>query len=104
MSMFPGAGAVIYRNEAGEPIGWDTPSEPDPYDAYDEWDDGRDCDDDDESEEEWGAGDPRGDFGHFGDSSRLRRVTLGGEGFGSRPWRVAADQTRGARFRCLAPI
>lgn len=40
MSMFPGAGAVIYRNEAGEPIGWDYPSEPeeygsDPYDDYD---------------------------------------------------------------------
>ena len=26
MSMFPGAGAQVYRNEAGEPIGWDYPS------------------------------------------------------------------------------
>jgi rubrerythrin len=24
---FPGPGAHIYRNEAGEPIGWDYPSE-----------------------------------------------------------------------------
>jgi len=29
MSMFPGAGAQIYHNEAGEPLGWDYPSEPD---------------------------------------------------------------------------
>lgn len=33
--MFPGAGAVVYTNEAGEPIGWDYPSEPD-YDPYEE--------------------------------------------------------------------
>lgn len=25
--MFPGAGAQVYRNEAGEPIGWDYPSD-----------------------------------------------------------------------------
>jgi len=41
MSMFPGPGARIDRNEAGEPIGWDYPSmaEDDPYDEaypYDE--------------------------------------------------------------------
>lgn len=24
--MFPGAGAQVYRNEAGEPLGWDYPS------------------------------------------------------------------------------
>lgn len=30
--MFPGAGAQIYRNEAGEPIGWDYPGNDDPYD------------------------------------------------------------------------
>lgn len=35
--MFPGAGAVIYRNEAGEPLGWDYPSydEGDSNDPYD---------------------------------------------------------------------
>jgi hypothetical protein len=26
--MFPGPGAQIIRNEAGEPIGWDYPGEP----------------------------------------------------------------------------
>lgn len=25
--MFPGGGAQIYRNEAGEPIGWDYPAD-----------------------------------------------------------------------------
>lgn len=30
--MFPGAGAVVYRNEAGEPLGWDYPS--DDYPEY----------------------------------------------------------------------
>lgn len=25
--MFPGAGAQVYRNEAGEPIGWDYPAD-----------------------------------------------------------------------------
>jgi hypothetical protein len=56
MSMFPGPGANIYRNEAGEPIGWDYPSEPDlPYDYDDDryedrglWDED---DDTDETEE-----------------------------------------------------
>lgn len=38
MSMFPGPGAVVYRNEAGEPLGWDYPSyEPDVSDPYDEY-------------------------------------------------------------------
>lgn len=44
--MFPGPGAVVYRNEAGEPLGWDYPSdepyEPDPYEqarADSEWED-----------------------------------------------------------------
>ncbi len=32
--MFPGPGARIYRNEAGEPLGWDYPSD-DPTDYYD---------------------------------------------------------------------
>jgi hypothetical protein len=31
--MFPGPGAVIYRNKAGEPTGWDYPSS-DPADYY----------------------------------------------------------------------
>lgn len=31
--MFPGAGAQVYYNEAGEPLGWDYP--PDPGDMYD---------------------------------------------------------------------
>lgn len=35
--MFPGAGANVYYNEAGEPTGWDCPSffEPD-YDPYED--------------------------------------------------------------------
>lgn len=33
--MFPGAGAVVYRNEAGEPLGWDYPGEYEPdLDAF----------------------------------------------------------------------
>lgn len=44
---FPGAGAVVYRNEAGEPIGWDYPShdEPDPDEPDDGYDLGADEDD-----------------------------------------------------------
>jgi hypothetical protein len=48
--MFPGAGANIYRNEAGEVLGWDYPSEPDPYDYDDERPEVWDEDDDDEPE------------------------------------------------------
>lgn len=57
---FPGAGAQIYRNEAGEPTGWDYPQYdegPDPddfddfdYDDYDEDDDEPDGPDDDDDE------------------------------------------------------
>lgn len=46
--MFPGAHASVYRNEAGEPIGWDYPSRDDEWhdpDAY------LNEDDDDESPE-----------------------------------------------------
>ena len=32
--MFPGPGAQIYRNEAGEPLGWDYPSD-EPYEPDD---------------------------------------------------------------------
>lgn len=46
MSMFPGAHAQVYKNEEGEVLGWDYPSEPDPYDDYD--------DGDDYHEHEWG--------------------------------------------------
>lgn len=50
--MFPGAGASVYYNEAGEPLGWDYPSayEPDydPMDIggddYDDYDDDDPCD------------------------------------------------------------
>lgn len=35
--MFPGATASVYRNDAGEPIGWDYPSDDEEwYDPYDE--------------------------------------------------------------------
>ncbi len=36
MSMFPGPGATIYRNEAGEVLGWDYPGTDDPSDL-DDW-------------------------------------------------------------------
>ena len=38
--MFPGPGARIYRNEDGEPIGWDYPSDdpPEPVDDDDDLD------------------------------------------------------------------
>jgi hypothetical protein len=46
MSLFPGAGANVYRNEEGEVLGWDYPSydEPDydPYEDYDDYEDGDD--------------------------------------------------------------
>ncbi len=47
--MFPGAGAQIYRNEAGEPVSWDYPGydegpDPDDFDVYD---------DEPEDEDEW---------------------------------------------------
>jgi hypothetical protein len=51
MSMFPGPGARIYYNEAGEPLGWDYPSydegDSDPYDGADD----RDYDEDEWCEE-----------------------------------------------------
>lgn len=38
MSMFPGAGARIFKNEVGEPIGWDYPEyNPDPSQLVDDW-------------------------------------------------------------------
>lgn len=49
MSMFPGYGAQIYYNDAGEPIGWDYPSSDD-YDHDDWYDEERDRYQDDEDE------------------------------------------------------
>ena len=39
--MFPGYGAQIYYNDAGEPLGWDYPDHdaPPDVDDYDRWDD-----------------------------------------------------------------
>lgn len=34
--MFPGATASVYRNEEGEPIGWDYQSDEDWYDPYED--------------------------------------------------------------------
>jgi hypothetical protein len=55
--MFPGPGAEIYRNDAGEVTGWDDGASDggDPYDEYD-----RDDREDDYSEDE--AGDDEDDF------------------------------------------
>lgn len=58
--MFPGANAQIYRNEAGEVIGWDNPSADDPYDPdddLDDLDDSGDCDDEDEDDPDDDIGD-----------------------------------------------
>jgi len=43
--MFPGPHAHVYRNEAGEPVGWDYPSD-DAYDVSDYYENDRDYDDD----------------------------------------------------------
>lgn len=37
MSMFPGPGAEIIRNEEGEVLGWDYPSQDDSYDPRDDF-------------------------------------------------------------------
>lgn len=68
MSMFPGPGATIYRNEAGEPLGWDYPSDPDPYDAYDDAHGAfaADWEGDEDEDEAWDE-DSREDFGWAGD-------------------------------------
>ncbi|HEX8109782.1 MAG TPA: hypothetical protein VF516_18755 [Kofleriaceae bacterium] len=54
--MFPGANASVYHNEAGEPLGWDTPDDDGPYDpdAYlmGDYDDQEPDDDDDEGDDE----------------------------------------------------
>jgi hypothetical protein len=46
--MFPGPGAHIYRNEAGEPLGWDYPSQDDPYDDQEAWYEDHDMGDDED--------------------------------------------------------
>lgn len=58
---FPGAGAQVYYNEAGEPLGWDSPQydegpDPDDFDEF-ESDDYEICD---ECGEEFDDGDTAG--------------------------------------------
>jgi hypothetical protein len=48
--MFPGAGAHIYRNEAGEPLGWDSGDDDGPYEPDDYLNDYDEPDDDDEGD------------------------------------------------------
>ena len=51
MSMFPGAHANVYYNEAGEPLGWDyDPPDDDPGDPYDDYDN-YDYEEEDEEDE-----------------------------------------------------
>lgn len=53
MSMFPGAGAQVYRNEAGEPLGWDYPDQDGPHDPDDDlYADFCEPDDEEESEQD----------------------------------------------------
>jgi hypothetical protein len=49
--MFPGPGATIYRNEAGEPLGWSYENTEDPpdVDPYDDFWDGDEEDDEEEA-------------------------------------------------------
>jgi len=50
--MFPGPGAEVYYNDAGEPIGWDYPDYERPYDPdeYLDYDDPRLFDDDEDED------------------------------------------------------
>jgi hypothetical protein len=50
--MFPGAGAQVYYNEAGEPLGWDSADYDGPQDAFDAYNEEEDYDDDDLDEDE----------------------------------------------------
>lgn len=50
---FPPAGAVIIRNDEGEPLGWDVPSEPDPGDIADEFYEDERIFDDEDMLEDW---------------------------------------------------
>lgn len=69
--MFPGAGASVYYNEAGEPTGWDYPDLDGPYDPDDYLagcDEGEEPDEDDgmhdyepEDHDEWACADRHGD-------------------------------------------
>ena len=56
--MFPTAGSHIYRNSEGEPTGWDSYSDPDPYDMADDYYDAMESDYDD-----WESNVPIGDDG-----------------------------------------
>ena len=50
--MFPGAGAQIYRNEAGEVTGWDYPNYDEPPDPEEDRDYYQDNDEEDDDETE----------------------------------------------------
>jgi hypothetical protein len=66
--MFPTANSQVYRNEAGEVLGWDNPGYddgPDPDDYYDQFDDG-DYDQEPVDEQYGDDGDLRD---HYGDPS-----------------------------------
>lgn len=63
MSMFPGPGAQIYRNEEGEVLGWDYPSsEPEERDPYDDDRQAQWGDDEDEEPVQGHRSCPRCDF------------------------------------------
>jgi hypothetical protein len=49
---YPGPNAHVYYNEAGEPLGWDYPSEYDPNDYYDDDPYTPDYEGEDESDDE----------------------------------------------------
>jgi hypothetical protein len=81
--MFPGAGATVYYNEDGEPLGWDAASsyddEPDAYEEYDgpdEWEDDEEDPDADEDCDLDGPGHVREDeslAAEFRSAERLLR-------------------------------
>lgn len=49
--MFPGPGAQVYYNDAGEPLGWDYPSD-EPYEPDDQFFDNYERDEDDDKDDE----------------------------------------------------
>lgn len=70
--MFPGSGAQVYRNEAGEPLGWDYPSSEEggwtapEDDDYDPWDRGAEYEPDDDDEDEEGQNVNPSHWGPYG--------------------------------------
>jgi hypothetical protein len=91
--MFPTAGSHIYRNDAGEPMGWDSYSEPDPYDMADDYYSAMD-DAGYDDEPEWESNLPLGDDGEplrceadiYGDGITRTRVV-------ACRWRLRMDGT-----------